>query len=141
MLRSTRVAAGPAGTRVAVTRRGCSTTPRPSGAGPACAATSRHAVSPTRTGPLRLDNGDILVTEIAGSWITRITRAGQFVWSVQAPRVRSPSDAFPTQDGQIILADFSKPGRVVVFDPVRRRVTWQYDQGWRDDAGPSVARP
>jgi hypothetical protein len=37
---------------------------------------------------------------------------------VKAPNIRYPSDAFPTVDGkQIIVADFWKPGRVVIFDP------------------------
>ena len=77
-------------------------------------------------GSTPMDNGDILVTEIPGSWISRITRDGKLVWSVQAPHVRYPSDAYPTLDGQVIVADYSKPGRVVIFDPVSRRVTWEY---------------
>ena len=89
-----------------------------------------------------LPNGDILVTEIRGAWISRVTRAGALVWSVQAPRVRYPSDAFPTGDGQVIVADFSKPGRIVVFDPATRRVSWEYavaaGEGMLDH--PSLAR-
>jgi DNA-binding beta-propeller fold protein YncE len=75
-----------------------------------------------------LPNGDILVTEISGSWVTRLTREGNVVWSVRAPHVRYPSDAFPTQDGQVIVADFSKPGRIVIFDPATGRITWEYDE-------------
>jgi DNA-binding beta-propeller fold protein YncE len=38
-----------------------------------------------------------------------------------------PSDAFPTVDGkQVIVADFSKPGRVVIFDPATGKKTWEY---------------
>lgn len=77
-------------------------------------------------GATPLDNGDILITEIPGSWISRITREGKLVWSVKAPHVRYPSDAYPTADGQVIVADYSKPGRVVIFDPVSQRVTWEY---------------
>jgi outer membrane protein assembly factor BamB len=78
-------------------------------------------------GATPLENGDILVTEINGSWISRITREGKLLWSVQAPKVRYPSDAFPTLDGQqIIVADFRKPGRVVIFDPTTRKITWEY---------------
>ncbi|MGE5339370.1 MAG: PQQ-binding-like beta-propeller repeat protein [Gemmatimonadota bacterium] len=74
------------------------------------------------------DNGDILVSEIGGAWINRITREGKVVWSAQAPNVRYPSDAFPTVDGRnVIVADFQKPGRVVIFDPATRKVLWQYD--------------
>lgn len=77
-------------------------------------------------GATPLDNGDILITEIPDAWITRMTREGKVVWSVRAPHVRYASDAFPTRDGQIIVADFSKPGRIVIFDPKTRKVTWEY---------------
>ena len=77
-------------------------------------------------GSTPLANGDILVTEITDAWITRLTREGKVVWSVRAPRVRYPSDAFPTRDGQVIVADFSKPGRIVIFDPKSGKVSWEY---------------
>ncbi len=94
-------------------------------------------------GATPLDNGDILITEIGGAWITRITRDSKVVWSVQAPNIRYPSDAFPTVDGKhVIVADFWKPGRVVIFDPATRKVLWQYD-GKTDEQKldhPSLAR-
>ena len=100
----------------------------------------RYLAYPNGVTPL--DNGDILVTEIQGARISRITRAGQVAWSVQAPRVRYPSDAFPTADGQVIVADFFKPGRVIIFEPASRRVTWEYEgregEGMLDH--PSLAR-
>jgi DNA-binding beta-propeller fold protein YncE len=78
-------------------------------------------------GATPLPNGDILVTEIREAWITRLTRDGTVVWSARAPRVGYPSDAFPTADGRhVIVADFSRPGRVVIFDPASGRVTWEY---------------
>lgn len=78
-------------------------------------------------GATPMDNGDLLVTEISDAWISRITREGKVVWSVKAPNIHYPSDAFPTVDGkQVIVADFWKPGRVVIFDPATRKVTWEY---------------
>lgn len=78
-------------------------------------------------GATPMENGDILVTEITGSMISRITREGKLLWSVKAPNIRYPSDAFPTVDGkQIIVADFWKPGRVVIFDPATGKMTWEY---------------
>jgi len=64
-------------------------------------------------------------------------------WSVKAPNIRYPSDAFMTEDGkQVIVADFWKPGRIVIFDPATRRILWQYDvksgDGMLDH--PSIAR-
>jgi DNA-binding beta-propeller fold protein YncE len=94
-------------------------------------------------GATPMDNGDILVSEIRGAWITRMTRAGKVVWSMRAPRISYPSDAFPTVDGrQVIVADFVKPGGVVIFDPATRKVTWEYrvasGEGMLDH--PSLAR-
>jgi DNA-binding beta-propeller fold protein YncE len=78
-------------------------------------------------GATPMENGDILITEISDSWISRITRKSEVVWSVKAPNIRYPSDAFPTVDGkQVIVADFWKPGRVVIFDPATGKITWQY---------------
>jgi hypothetical protein len=78
-------------------------------------------------GATPMDNGDILVSEITDAWISRITRAGKVLWSVRAPKIRYPSDAFPTVDGkQVIVADFSKPGRVVIFDPATGKPSWEY---------------
>jgi len=94
-------------------------------------------------GATPMDNGDILITEIRGAWITRITRAGKVVWDMPAPRIRYPSDAFPTVDGkQVIVADFMKPGRVVIFDPATGKATWEYfvTEGDKMLDHPSIAR-
>jgi hypothetical protein len=94
-------------------------------------------------GATPLDNGDLLVTEISDAWISRITREGKVVWSVRAPNIRYPSDAFPTVDGkQVIVADFWKPGRIVIFDPATRKVTWEYfvADGEKMFDHPSIAR-
>jgi hypothetical protein len=77
-------------------------------------------------GAVELEGGDILVTEITGAWISRLTRDGRVIWAMPAFGLRYPSDAMPTHDGQVIVADYSKPGRVIVFDPARRKVTWDY---------------
>ncbi len=75
-------------------------------------------------GATPMDNGEILVCEIVDAKISRITRAGKVVWSVSAPKIRYPSDAFPTVDGkQVIVADFFKPDRVVIFDPATRKIS------------------
>ncbi|MBK7282525.1 PQQ-binding-like beta-propeller repeat protein [Candidatus Aalborgicola defluviihabitans] len=78
-------------------------------------------------GATPMENGDLLVTEIQDAWISRVTREGKVLWSVKAPNIHYPSDAFPTADGkQVIVADFWKPGRIVIFDPSTRKVTWEY---------------
>ncbi len=77
-------------------------------------------------GSTPLDNGDVLITEIPGAWITRLTREGKVIWSVPAPGTHYPSDAYPARDGLIIVADYWKPGRVVIFDPLTRKIRWEY---------------
>jgi DNA-binding beta-propeller fold protein YncE len=77
-------------------------------------------------GSTPLDNGDLLVTEITDARISRLAPDGKVLWSTRAPGVRYPSDAFPTRDGLIIVADFSKPGRVVIFDPKTGKAKWEY---------------
>jgi hypothetical protein len=73
------------------------------------------------------ENGDILLTEINDAMVSRITRAGKVEWSVKAPNIHYPSDAFPTPDGKnIIVADFWKPGRVVIFNPLTHKIVWEY---------------
>ena len=94
-------------------------------------------------GATPMDNGDILVSEISDAWISRITREGKLLWSVRAPHVQYPSDAFPTVDGkQVIVADFSKPGRVVIFDPATGKASWEYAESDGDKLldHPSIAR-
>ena len=67
-----------------------------------------------------------MITEIRGSWISRVTRDGHVLWSTPAPHVSYPSDAYPTRQGEVIVADYAKPGRVVIFDPHTRRISWEY---------------
>jgi outer membrane protein assembly factor BamB len=94
-------------------------------------------------GATPMANGDILVSEIVDSQISRITREGKVLWTKRAPKIRYPSDAFPTEDGrQVIVADFSKPGRVVIFDPATGKLTWEYFHAEGEGAldHPSIAR-
>ena len=79
-------------------------------------------------GATPLDNGDLLVTEITDAWITRLTPKGKVVWSVRAPHLRYPSDAFPARGDRIIVADFTRPGRIVIFDPKTGEVSWEYHE-------------
>jgi len=72
------------------------------------------------------DNGDFLVTEIPDSWISRLGPDGHVVWSIRGPHLHYPSDARAAADGNIIVADFVKPGGVVIFNPQTGKVVWEY---------------
>jgi hypothetical protein len=75
-------------------------------------------------GATPLPNGDILISEINGSWIDDVTRAGALRWSFQAP-VSYPSDPQPMPVGRILLADYSRPGAAVIVDH-HGNVIWRY---------------
>jgi len=88
-----------------------------------------------------LDNGDFLITEIPAAWITRMDKGGHIIWSVQGPDLRYPSDAMPASNGNVIVADYARPGGVVIFNPQTRKVVWEYKVASGDAAlnHPSLA--
>jgi hypothetical protein len=87
--------------------------------------------------PLR--GGGVLVSEINGSWIDRFSRTGRLLSSFQAP-VAYPSDPQPLPRDRILLADYAKPGAVVILDS-RGKVLWRYGpaSGWGELNHPSLA--
>ena len=71
-------------------------------------------------------NGGVLVSEIppGGSWVDAFSKTGKLLWSFQAP-VGYPSDPQPLSRGRILLADYSRPGAVLILNH-RGRVLWKY---------------
>jgi hypothetical protein len=90
-------------------------------------------------GDTPLPDGGVLVSEINGSWIDDFSRSGRLRWSFQAP-VAYPSDPQPLPRGRVLLADYAKPGAVVILDR-RGRVLWRYgpSSGWGALDHPSLA--
>jgi hypothetical protein len=90
-------------------------------------------------GDTPLPNGGTLVSEIPGHWIDEISASGQLRWAVQAP-VRYPSDPQLLPDGRILLADYSRPGQLVIMNR-RGRTLWRYgpSSGWGALDHPSLA--
>jgi PQQ-like domain len=66
-------------------------------------------------GDTPLPGGGVLVSEISGSWIDAIAANGRLLYSFRAP-VRYPSDPQPLPGGRILIADYSKPGAVVIVN-------------------------
>jgi hypothetical protein len=75
-------------------------------------------------GDTPLADGGVLVSEIQGSWIDDISASGRLRWAVQAP-ISYPSDPQPLPGGRILLADYARPGAVLVMNR-RGRVLWRY---------------
>jgi hypothetical protein len=83
---------------------------------------------PTRFGAVNGDtptpDGGVLVSEIPGHWIDAIAADGRLRWSVAAP-VAYPSDPQPLPGQEVLLADYSSPGHIVVMNR-RGEVLWRY---------------
>jgi hypothetical protein len=75
-------------------------------------------------GATPLPDGGTLVSEITGSWIDDIGGNGKLRWAVKAP-VSYPSDAQLLGPGRLLVADYAKPGRVLIMTS-RGRVLWVY---------------
>jgi outer membrane protein assembly factor BamB len=84
-------------------------------------------------GDTPLPDGGLLVTEIGG-WIDRLDARGRLVWSVRSP-VYYPSDAQLLPNGEILVASFAVPGRIVELTRFGR-VTWSFG----DSSGPNMLR-
>ena len=79
-------------------------------------------------GDTPLTNGDVLVSEINGSWIDEYTQAGKLVWSTQMTTVNYPSD--PQQLGKdlYLMTDYNPPGEGRVLEFTKEgQITWRYD--------------
>lgn len=74
-------------------------------------------------GDTPLPDGGLLVTEIGG-WIDRLSASGQLEWSVRSP-VSYPSDAQLLPNGEILVASFESPGKIVELTHTGH-VTWSF---------------
>ena len=70
-------------------------------------------------------NGNYLVTEITGDWVTQMSLGGRVAWSTHPPGVAYPSDTNEVYPGRYLTADYSQPGQVVEFDS-SGRLLWRY---------------
>ncbi|MGB7588397.1 MAG: kelch repeat-containing protein [Solirubrobacterales bacterium] len=78
--------------------------------------------SPNGDTPLR--NGDILISEVNGSYIDEITRSGKVVWSVQLP-IAYPSDPQQLGPDRYLVADYTSPGGIYEFNR-KGQILWSY---------------
>jgi hypothetical protein len=67
-------------------------------------------------GAFPLTDGHYLITEILGDWVDEMSLRGQVYWSAHPPGVGYPSDANEVSPGRYIVADYSSPGQVVMFN-------------------------
>jgi putative pyrroloquinoline-quinone binding quinoprotein len=88
--------------------------------------------------PLR--DGNLLVSEVHGSWISEYTPQGRLVWTVQLPQVTYPSDPQQIGPDRYLVADYARPGGLYEFNRAGR-ILWSYrpHRGHRMLDHPSLA--
>jgi hypothetical protein len=75
-------------------------------------------------GDTPLANGDILVSEVTGSYIDEFTPTGRLVWSTHLP-IAYPSDPQQLGPNRYLVADYTRPGGIYEFDR-HGRILWSY---------------
>jgi len=75
-------------------------------------------------GDTPLPDGGLLITEIKGSRVVRLDRAGRVAFDVHVP-TSYPSDAHLDPAGNILVVDYANPGAIVRLDR-HGRVLWRY---------------
>ena len=66
-------------------------------------------------GDTPLADGNLLVSEINGSWVSEYTPAGKLVWTVQLP-ISYPSDPQQLGPDRYLIADYASPGQILEFN-------------------------
>ncbi|MBA3866161.1 MAG: hypothetical protein H0X42_07430 [Solirubrobacterales bacterium] len=75
-------------------------------------------------GDTPLANGNILVSEVNGSYIDEITPQGKLKWSVQLP-IEYPSDPQQLGPDRYLVADYTHPGGIYEFNRAGK-ILWSY---------------
>ena len=76
-------------------------------------------------GAFPMTDGHVLVTEINGDWVDEMGLNGHVYWSAQPAGVAYPSDANEISPARYIVADYSSPGQIVIFDRSGRAL-WRF---------------
>ncbi len=78
----------------------------------------------TPNGDTPLQNGNVLVSEINGSWVTEYTPQGGLVFTVQLP-ISYPSDPQQLGANSYLISDYASPGAILEFNQ-QGTVTYRY---------------
>ena len=76
-------------------------------------------------GVFPMTDGNFLVTEINGDWVSEMSLQGRVVWSTHPPGVAYPSDTNEVSPGRYIVADYSSPGQIVEFNSAGQ-LLWRF---------------
>ncbi len=76
-------------------------------------------------GDTPLPDGGMLVTEIYGSRVVRLSATGKVLFDIHVP-LHYPSDAQLLADGNVLVVDYFDPGALIVVDPGTGHVLYRY---------------
>jgi len=76
-------------------------------------------------GDTPLADGNLLVSEINGSWVSEYTPQGSLVWTVHLP-ISYPSDPQQLGPDLYLIADYASPGEVLEFNR-QGQISYRYD--------------
>ncbi len=66
-------------------------------------------------GDTPLPDGNLLISEINGSWVSEYTTTGKLVWTTQLP-ISYPSDPQQLGTDRYLIADYASPGAILEFN-------------------------
>lgn len=78
-------------------------------------------------GDTPVSGGETLITEIDGSYADMLSETGKLVYTVHFPNVNYPSDTQLLSNGNLLVVDYSNPGRVEEITPTGK-IVWDYYQ-------------
>lgn len=79
-------------------------------------------------GDTPLADGNILVSEVNGSWVDEYTPRGRVVWSTRFPSIAYPSDPQQLGPDLYLMTDYNPGGEGRVVEFTRQgRIVWRYD--------------
>lgn len=77
-------------------------------------------------GDTPLANGDLLISEVNGSWVSEYTLKGKLAWTIQLP-ISYPSDPQQIGPDRYLIADYALPGQLIEFNR-QGRILYRYRQ-------------
>ncbi|HEV2376826.1 MAG TPA: PQQ-binding-like beta-propeller repeat protein [Streptosporangiaceae bacterium] len=78
----------------------------------------------TPNGDTPLPDGNLLISEINGSWVSEYTTTGKLVWTAKLP-ISYPSDPQQLGSNRYLIADYSLPGQILEFNR-QGRILYRY---------------
>jgi outer membrane protein assembly factor BamB len=75
-------------------------------------------------GDTPLPDGNLLISEINGSWVSEYTMTGKLVWTTQLP-ISYPSDPQQLGPDRYLIADYASPGQILEFNR-QGRILYRY---------------